>query len=183
MTILSVFLEVISPKHTQSADCMACSLQTARCSLQTARGFQIAWNINITLSVFSKCPYSVFIAGPSNNLLGIFSAFSYNDEAFNFVAPENWSFVHVGWRILLYCQRIKINLATFLGVPEAHYQEQSPMRTDVSSHHIGPRSHTRTYAKHCARVNVSTTEYSRVAEYLAKFYDRPAKLMSHHAAL
>ena len=30
----------------QSADCMACSLQTARCSLQTARGFQIAWNIH-----------------------------------------------------------------------------------------------------------------------------------------
>ena len=39
----------------QSADCMACSLQTARppcnlqtarCGLQTARGFQIAWNIS-----------------------------------------------------------------------------------------------------------------------------------------
>ena len=75
MTILSVFFKFISPKHTracssskagksvwyssktskqvqcietvaaQSADCMACSLQTARCSLQTARGFQIAWNI------------------------------------------------------------------------------------------------------------------------------------------
>ena len=52
MTILSVFFEVISPKHTrawtalaQSADCMACSLQTAPCSLQTARGFQIARNM------------------------------------------------------------------------------------------------------------------------------------------
>ena len=34
----------------QFADSMACSLQTARCSLQTARGFQIAWNMDKSLT-------------------------------------------------------------------------------------------------------------------------------------
>ena len=49
MTILSVFFEVISPKHIRacsSSKRWPRSLQTARCSLQTARGFQIAWNIS-----------------------------------------------------------------------------------------------------------------------------------------
>ena len=47
MTILSVFFEVISPKHTRARSSLKQwprSRQTARCSLQTARGFQIAWN-------------------------------------------------------------------------------------------------------------------------------------------
>ena len=51
-------VHAIETVAAQSADCMACSLQTARppcslqtarCSLQTARGFQIAWNITIII--------------------------------------------------------------------------------------------------------------------------------------
>ena len=41
MTILSVFFEVISSKHTRACS----SLKRWPRSLQTARGFQIAWNI------------------------------------------------------------------------------------------------------------------------------------------
>ena len=56
MRILSVFFEVISPKHTRACSSLKRwprSLQTAWCSLQTARGFQIAWNIYTGSSQFN----------------------------------------------------------------------------------------------------------------------------------
>ena len=49
MTILSVFFEVISPKHTRACS----SLKRWPRSLQTARGFQIAWNIYTSWTVES----------------------------------------------------------------------------------------------------------------------------------